>query len=368
MSYQVKIVSGKKGMDDFLAVPSEIYKDDPNRIVTLHSGLRRVLDPLVNPYFKRASLRIYVCYKDERPVSRSVLVINRYYWQKWNKKSAFFGFFETANDRTAVRCLLDKIEADSRESGALSLEGPFNPNHYSELGILTDNFDTPPVFFETHNPPYYPGLLEENGFTGMNSFHTMINRSLRSTLEKNFRSYETSPERHEISVRKFNIFRFRRDLEILRAVNNDAFDNNQFFLPLSESEYKFSAKNLFFVTSPGHILIAEYRGRPVGAVQFALNINVLLKRFNGKIMPWNIPALLWKRSRIDELVVFTVGVRREFRKTWVFAMLLRSSIKILRNYSTLSTTWISDDNLSRGLTRLLELKTDKHFTIYSKQL
>ena len=34
------------------------------------------------------------------------------------------------------KCLFDKIEADSRASGAEYLEGPFNPNHYSELGNL----------------------------------------------------------------------------------------------------------------------------------------------------------------------------------------------------------------------------------------
>src|SRR5665647_893510 len=98
MTFLVKEITAKEGMDDFLSIPQVIYRDDPNWIAPQHSELRRVLDPSKNPYFKNASLRIYVCYSDGRPVCRSIMVINRLHWQKWNRKSAFFGFFESVND------------------------------------------------------------------------------------------------------------------------------------------------------------------------------------------------------------------------------------------------------------------------------
>lgn len=367
MSFIVREIKEKEGMDDFLSIPSEIYRDDPNWIAPQRSELRRVLNPLKNPYFANIILRIYVCYSDGKPVCRSIMVINHRHWQKWNKKSAFFGFFESVNDCNAVKCLFDKIEADSRASGAEYLEGPFNPNHYSELGILIDNFNSAPVFFETYNPAYYSDLLKEAGFSELNIFQTMINENIPLTLEKNFRTSHYACN-NEITVRKFNIFRFKRDLEILRDINNDAFENNRFFLPLSSEEYKFSAKYLFFVTTPGLILIAEYMGKPVGTAQFAINFNRLIKSFNGRIKPWNLPGLLWKRRNLKELVIFTVGIKKAFRNTSVFAVMLKSAVKIFRNYSTLSTTWISDENLGVNLAQLFDMKPNKHFAIYSKKL
>jgi hypothetical protein len=368
MSFLVSEIVDKKGMDDFLSIPSEIYRNDPNRIAPLDSELRRLLDPIKNPYFKNAILRIYVCYYHSKPVSRSILVVNHLYWKKWNRKSAFFGFFESFNYKNSVKCLFDKMEADSRESGAEYLEGPFNPNHYSELGILTDNFTSDPLFFETYNPSYYSELLNEAGFSELKKLHTMINYDISSTIENKYRLSSDQTFKNKITVRKLNIFRLKRDLEILRDINNDAFENNPFFLPLSREEYRFSAKHLFFVSTPGLILIAEYKGLPVGAAQFALNINSIFKTLKGRVMPWNIPGLLWRQRTIKELVVFTVGIKKAYHHTRVFSALLKSAINIFRNFQTLSTTWISDESLSENLTRLLDLKPYKHFSIFSKQL
>ena len=368
MSFLVSEIKNKKGMDDFLAIPSEIYRNDPNRIAPLQSEVRRLLDPNENPYFKNAILKMYVCYYYSKPVSRSILVVNHLYWQKWNRKSAFFGFFEAFNYKEAVKCLFEKIEADSRELGAEYLEGPFNPNHYSELGILTDNFNSEPLFFETYNHSYYSDLLEDAGFSELKKVHTMINYDIPSTLENKYGSCSDKTSKNKITVRKLNIFRLKRDLEILREINNDAFENNQFFLPLSIAEYKFSAEHLFLVSAPRLILIAEYKEKPVGAAQFAFNINSIIKSLNGRVLPWNIPGLLWKLITTKELIVFTVGIKKAYRHTRVFSVMLKSAVKVFRNFRTLSTTWISDENLSENLTKLLDLKPYKHFTIFSKQL
>lgn len=368
MSLLVKEISLKSGFVDFLSLPSEIYRDDPNWIAPQNSELRRILNQGRNPYFRNASLKIYVCYSDEKPVSRCIMVINRLHWAKWNKKSAFFGFFESINDSNAVRFMFDKIGSECRASGAEFLEGPFNPNHYSELGILTDNFNSSPLFFDTYNPSYYLSLLREAGFTESNRFHTRINKNISSTLSCKYKNSVNHDFKGDITVRKFNVLRFKRDLAILRDINNDAFENNKFFLPLSLKEYMFSAKYLFLVTSPSLILIAEYKGEPVGAVQLVVNFNSLLKGYKGSIMPWDLPSILLKRRNIKELIIYSAGIKKAFRNKRVFSMLLKSAIKIFRNYSSISTTWISDDGLGESLSSLLEMNPGKHFAIFSKPL
>ena len=368
MSFLVKEIITQDGLDDFLSVPQEIYRNDPNWIAPQQSEIRRVLDPVKNPYFLNASLKIYVCYFDGKPVCRSIMVINHLYYTKWNKKSAFFGFFESPDDCNAVKCLFEKIEADCRTAGAEYLEGPFNPNHYSELGILLDDFSSSPVFFDTYNPSYYPELLKEVGFSQSNLFHTRINNDISATLSKKYHTSHKDTFSKDITVRKFNIFRFRRDIAILRDINNDAFYNNKFFLPLSMKEYLFSAKYLFLVTRPGLIMIAEYKGEPVGAAQFVINFNSLLKSYNGKIRLRHVPGLLWRRRNIKDLIIFTAGIKKEYRNKRVFALILRSAVKIFRKFSTIRTTWISDENLGNSLASLLEMSTSKHFAIYSKRL
>ena len=369
MSFSVKEITETVGMNDFLSIPSEIYRNDPNWVAPQLSEIMRILNPSLNPYFKNASLRIYVCYADGKPVCRSIMVINPLHWSKWKKKPAFFGFFESIDDSNAVKYLFDKIEADSREAGAEYLEGPFNPNHYSELGILIDNFNSVPAFFETYNPPYYPQLLNNAGFSELSILHTRHNNNIAATLSKNIRIADLPDENNGYTIRKFNIFRIHRDLEIMREINNEAFENNWYFLPLSREEYKFSAKFLFFVTIPGLILIVEYKGKPAGTIQCVLNFNRLIKPYEGRMKWWNLPGFLLKRKKLKELIIFTVGVKNEFRHSPVLAMIVKSTLKIFQNYSTLSTTWVSDQNKGvNHFSELLGMKPYKHFAIYSKHL
>lgn len=370
MSYYVRTISDRAGWKDFLSLPYSIYKDDPNWIPQLNSEVRRVLNTAKNPYFRNSSLKMYVCYLFNKPVSRSILVINRQHWARWNKRSAFFGYFESFNDSEAVKCLFSEIEKECRSAGAEYLEGPFNPNHYSEMGILTDNFNIEPIFFETYNPPYYSRILSETGFSEAFQIHTRINSNISGTFSKGInRKIDNYDSGENISVRKFNIWRMNRDLKILREINNDAFEDNPYFLPLTIDEYRFSSRFLFLVTTPGLILFAEYKGQPVGAVQCVINFNSLIKPLKGRIMPWHLPGLFLKRNKVKELVIFTVGIKKAFRNTRISAILIKSAKKTLQEYSTVSTTWTNDENRSiLHMGELFEFIPHKHFSIYSKLL
>jgi hypothetical protein len=366
--YEVREIRDDKGMNDFHSVAAGIYRDNPKWVRPPVSILREVLDPRKNPYFAVASLRIFVCYSDHKPVCRSILVINHQYWQRWNKRTAFFGFFEAEDDTAAVRYLFGRLESVAGDSGAESLEGPFNPNHYSELGILTDNFEDKPLFFESYNPPYYPRLLTEAGFGESFRTHTMINRNIRETLNEKFRiPYHQSPG-SEITVRKFNILRYRKDLEILRDINNDAFRENNYFLPLSAREYDFSGRYYFLITKPSFILIAEHKGIPVGAVQFVLNFNALLQQVKGEMKLRHVPLLLLRRRKAKELLVFTCGVKKAYRQTRILTALFSAGVEVLRGCTSVSTTWISDEKLGNVAARLLDMKAYKHYSIYSKSI
>lgn len=370
MTFSVKEITTRgQGINDFLDLPYSIYRDDENWVAPLRSEVIRILNARKNPYFRNASLKLFVCYSEDKPVCRSVLVINKLHWEKWKKKSAFFGFFESVNDVEAVRALFGKLSEEAQKQGAVSLEGPFNPNHYSELGLLVDNFDNPPMYFETYNPEYYPSLISDAGFTVMARFHTRINPDTKTTLPIRPRVPDVDTRIPEITFRKFNIFRFRRDLEVMRSINNDAFENNWHFLPLTADEYFFSGKFMFFVTRPSLIHIAEYRGEPVGVTQFMLNVNSVLKPYRGRMGLIDTLVILFRRRKVRELIIFTVGVKKKFQKTRLATLMLLEALDSCRKYPVLSTTWMSDDNVSAGrFADSLSLVRYKNFHLYEKKL
>lgn len=368
-AYKTQEVCNKTGQDDFFSLPYAIYKSDTHWIAPQVNEQKRILDPRKNPYFRNASLKLYVCYSGTKPVSRAITVINRLHWDILKKKSAFFGFFESFDDENAANSLFRRMEDDSRKEGAHFLEGPFNPNHYSELGLLTGNFSEDPIFFETYNPEYYKVLLSRAGYNEFYRIHTRKNDNIIPVLNRKFPLIDPGSKNKDLSLRRFSLLHMRRDLDLMRDINNDAFSDNWYFMPLTREEYKFSSRYMFLITSPRLILFAEYKGKPVGVLHLVLNLNTLLKPLNGEMPIWRLPEILLKKKRIKEILIFTVGIKKDFRDKGISSLLIRKGAEILRGYRSVSTTWMSDTNRQAILMAgLFELKPYRYFTLYSKNI
>lgn len=355
-------------MKDFLELPLKIYKDDPIWVPPLISETQRTLNAEANPYFTNASLQKFICYKGDEPVARTAVIINREHWKKFGKKSAFFGFFESVNDEEAAGQLFEAAVKYCQLKGAEFLEGPFNPNHYSELGLLINNFNSPQIFFETYNPEYYMKLLESSGFHVTCRLHTRINRDTANYMRQHY-DMSSGLNSGGFSVRHFSLFNMKAELERIREVNNDAFSHNWHFLPLTREEYLFSAKFMFFVTYPRLIIIVEHGKEPVGVLQCVLNINNILQPLKGKVRVTDYYRFLRGRRSINDIVIYAIGVKKAYQKTRVFKLLFDSACKIFQRYPVVSTTWMTENNVSATrASELLGLKPYKWFAIYEKFL
>jgi len=369
MAYRVEILNDNNHMRDFLDIPCQIYKDDPYWVTPLKSEICRTLNDRNNPYFNNASLRKFVCYKSGTPVARAVAVINHEHWKKFGTKTAFFGFFESIKDPESVSKLFNTICRYCLDEGAELLEGPFNPNHYSELGILTENFHDAPMFFEPYNPDYYHDLLANNGFKVSKKLHTRINRDAGNFLRDRYGVTDFPVKSNDYTVRFIRIWNLKADLERIREINNDAFADNWNFLPLSNAEYMFSLKYLFFVTTPKLIVLIEKGNEPVGVVQFMLNINHILQPMHGRISFPDYFRFLWYRKSVPEIVLYAAGIKKAYQNTQVAWLIVKAICSISQRYRIISTTWMSDDNTqATKSSEHLGLKPYKWFSIYRKPL
>jgi hypothetical protein len=366
MSYSVKVVSSRRIMKDFLDLPDQIYRDDPNYVAPLKAEVRRTLDGKKNPYFEGAELRLFVCYADGSPVARTAIVINPRHEQKFGVRAAFFGFFESINDATAVKALFEPALRFCRGQGATVLEGPFNPNHYSELGILLDHYDRPPVFFQTYNPPYYPRLLVDLGFHVSASLFTARNERIAEFIDANFDLKDPLPLPEGYAVRHPDMSRLSEEMDKIRLIFNDAFSSNWHFLPASKEEYDFSAKFINLITDSSLISIIEHHGEPVAVLMFVLDVNPLIQRFHGRRGPLKLLNFFRGRRGLRTVVLYAGGIRKRYQHTRVYPLLYEACARIVRRFDCLEGTWISEGNMlaSRSAERL-GMKPDRHFAIYA---
>ena len=369
MSYSVRIAYNRRSIKDFFRLPFHLYRGDPNWVAPISSEVRRVLDVRRNPYFANATLKLFICYKGRNPVARTAVVINRLHEEKFGVKAAFFGFFESANDHEAVRHLFEAVERYCKSEKVEFLEGPFNPNHYSELGLQASGYDTPPSFFQTYNPEYYHALLREVGFHVSARMITAKNERVRDYVLQRYGTRTPVTESQGFRIRSLLLSDLKRELERIRYVFNDAFSANWHFLPESREEYEFSAKFLRLVSSPELIKIVEHRGEPVAVLMCVWDINPLLRRMYGKVGPLKYFHFLHGRKKIRKLIIYAVGIRKSYQRTRAFSLLLDSMCQIALNYDVLETTWMLPENvLATKAAERLGMVPDKHFFIYGKPL
>ena len=159
-----------------------------------------------------------------------------------------------------------------------------------ECGILIEGFDEPSMILEPWHPPYYQRLLEGLGLTKAidllmwelwfgklkegDELHPLIHAAAAKSREEG------------VVLRKMR----KRDMEAevgrFMEVYNEAWGDNWGFVPITEAEVAFQAKNLKPVLDENWAMIAEKDGEVVGAALTLPDVEQALAKMNGRLLPF----------------------------------------------------------------------------------
>ena len=283
MALSVKKVKTSTDKNKFIKLPWKIYGDSPLWVPPLISERKKFLDPSVNPFFKDSKVDFFLVISDNQTVvGRVALIENHVFNKELPERVGFFGMFEVVNDKQASDLLLDKAEQWCREKKFSKLVGPvsFTTNH--ECGLLVEGFDAPPVIGIPYNPRYYSDLIES---WGLGKYKDLI--SLRMDLPKIPEYLETAirriVKRERFKVRTFCLNNFNGEMETIWSIYNESWANNWGFIPMSKEEFEYSANEMRGFIQPEYCFIAEVNGKPAGFSLTLPDVNVILKKMNGRV-------------------------------------------------------------------------------------
>ena len=117
----------------------------------------------------------------------------------------------------------------------------------------------------------------------------------------------------------------KRDLEAEIArfmeVYNEAWAPNWGFVPITDEEVAFQAGDLKPILREEWAMIAEKDDEVVGAALTLPDINQVLAKMNGRLLPFGWLTFLRQRSKVDAVRVFALGVKPEYQHWGVAAAL-----------------------------------------------
>jgi GNAT superfamily N-acetyltransferase len=222
-----------------------------------------------------------------------------------------------------------------------------------------------------YNKPYYPQLLSELGYAKAKDLYAYDYHYEGAIPPYIVRFCQGIEGRLGVTVRTIERRRFRDEVRRAFSVYNTAWSKNWGFVPMTEAQFDFIARNLKSIFDPSLALIAEIDGEPVGFSLALPDYNPLFKRMKGRLLPFGIFIFLAGRRRISAVRVITLGVVPEHRRRGIEVLLTYHTFKngLPRGYRRAELSWVLEDNvlLKRAVERMGAVHY-KTYRIYEKSL
>ncbi len=314
MRIQQVDLANRKQVRDFLDLPARIYRDIPQWVPPLEGDERLRLDPKRYPFYKHSSAAFFQAYQEDVPVGRLAVLDNRLYNEHNHAETAFFYLFESIPDPEPARGLFDSAFAWAKARGLNRMLGPKGFTALDGLGLLVKGFERRPALGLPYSPPYYPELIEAQGFEKAND---IVSGYLGADIQFPERIHELAAriqERRGLHIARFRTRgKLRRALGHLKALYNGALEGTSGGTPITDAEIKSLAGQMLWFADPSLIKIVMKDERPVGFLLAYPDISAALQKTKGRLFPFGWLTLLRELRTTDWININGAGMVAEYR-------------------------------------------------------
>ena len=244
-----------------------------------------------------------------------------------NPSIGTIGYFQALEKPEAVRRLLIVVSQWLEKQGAHRIIGPMDGDTWHDYRFNTGAYDAPPFIKEPWNPPYYPALWENAGFSVAETYDSYIidDPALAADNQKKF---------HQRCVKNGYTFEpitaqnYAETLPLIHDLSCQIFTENTLYTPIQLDEFMrmyMPAKSLL-ITGLSWMAYAPEK-TPAGYVFTFPDYADALRAMNGKTnLPARIRFLLNKR-KATRTCIKTLGTIPEKRGSGLTAALTYLSFK-----------------------------------------
>ena len=367
---KVRPVESRADLTRFIKYPFTKYRDDPHWVPPLIFDERRKFDPRKNPFYEHARVTLFLAERDGETVGRVAAIDDDNHNITHDDNLVFFGFFEAADGAAAI-ALLNRVEEWGRALGREAVRGPVNPSMNDGAGFQIDAYDTDPFVMMPYNPPGYPGYAEDAGYEKAKDLHAYLFERGWEVGEKIGRLAKLVRRRYQPIVRTADMKNFDAELKLLKRLYNEGWVENWGFVKYTEAEFDRLAAELKLIVDPELIVFVELEGEVAGLGLCLPDVNQVLKKARGRLLPSGLLAYLNRKQIVDQLRLVILGITPEYRGKGLEAVVIDELYRyaIPKGYQRCECSWVLEDN--KAIMRSLEAagaELYKTYRIYEKAL
>lgn len=372
---EIKAVNTKKERNEFIKFPFRLYDKQEFWVPPLIMDQRQAFDPAKGTYFEHSEVQLFLAVRDGKTVGRITAHTNTLHNKTHNDKVGFFGFYESINDQQVADQLFSTAYEWLKSKGCDTMRGPMNFSVNEEAGLMVDGFHSPSFIMNVWNKEYYQKLFENWGLEkAMDLYAYRI--KIKPLSEKVNKIAEKAQNRYGFTIKTLPMKDKKKQKEFLDKVffvYRDAWSKNWGYVPMTDKEFKHTVDTLIQFALPELVYIAEKDGEPIGTFVCLPDYNEVLKKLNGRLLPFGIFKLLYWKNKISGLRVPIMGVTEAYRNKGVDLAFYAKSFKVAlahkQNWVNGEFSWILENNLMMNrMSEMLGGKIDKVYRVYDKKI
>ena len=334
MSVEIKKVTSRKELKQFIRFNYEFYKNNPYAVPDLYDDMLRTFSPGKNAAFDFCEADYFLALREGRIVGRVAAIINRRANATWKKRQVRFGWIDFIDDIEVSRALIDTVKQWGRERGMDTIEGPLGFTDLDAEGMLIEGFDQLSTMATTYNYPYYPRHMEQLGLVKAVDWGEMKIYVPDEIPEKHLRIADIIRRKYGLHVRKLSGKRGLRRSglvhDIFRLVNQ-AYAPLFGFSEMTERQIDQYVGTYLPVLDLRMVTIVENAEGELVAVGISMpSLSHALQRARGRLLPFGwfhlLRALSWRRPEALDLLL--VAVRPDYQNKGVNALLFTDLIPV----------------------------------------
>ena len=368
----IREVRSPADMRRFVLLPRALYRDDPCWVPPIWADERRAYVAGRNAVLSHSDFTLLLAEQDGRIVGRSLVYVDHNFNDWYKARTGFFGAFECTEDFVVARALDAATERWLAARGMDRIRGPIHPVAES-WGFLKEGFDSPPVFMAPYNPSFYNGFMDRLGYGKAKDL-----LAYEGSPEKGYRI----PERFErfeahllarypqLTVRRLSLRHLERDADAVWRISNVAIADNWGYVPLERAELVDMIRRLRPIVDPDAVWFVEDKGVPVGYALGFPDLNVILRRIGGRLLPFGFLHILLGAKKVKDHRLFGLAVMPAWHGRGLDVLLYLHLYRALRHrIRRLEANYILEDNHRiRNALQKLDLKLVKTYRVYERAI
>lgn len=326
MNIILKEVNSKGELKKFIHFPFSLYKDNRYWVPPLIFDEIKTLSREKNPAFDFCDAKYWLAYKNGEIVGRIAGIINHKYNEKWNQKSARFGWIDFIDDPEVSKSLIVQVVNWAKENGMEKIHGPLGFTDLDGEGMLIEGFNELSTFGSIYNHSYYPTHIEKLGFEkDADWIEFLVDFDPNVTgPEKVSRIADAVAQRNQL-----HILRVKKAKEMLPYAKeifyliNEAYKDLFGFVELTDRQIDMYVKAYFGFIKPDYVPIILDRNNKVVAFGITMpSLSPAVQKSKGRLFPFGFIHILKAMKNNPNVDLYLTAVKPELQNKGVNAMLI----------------------------------------------